>query len=189
MTLFDRHCRATGDQLVATLTGVASLAERARLERHAGGCARCAATIRDLADGSSALREAFAPMRRVTPRISPARVRLALAPPEPSSPAWRWGLLARFGRLAESSLAIGVVALALGGLAAPAASQRTTPASIVESYFRARPPLADEAYFRWIRFNAQLEPFDASADPVRFPAGGRFDWDAFEVARSDGTPR
>ncbi|HVR88062.1 MAG TPA: zf-HC2 domain-containing protein [Candidatus Limnocylindria bacterium] len=188
MTLFDRGCRATADQLVAALTGTASLLERARLERHAGGCARCAATMRDLSASSSALRVAFAPLRAMAPRISPARVRLALSP---AAPAWPWGLLARSGRLAESSLAVVVVAFALSGLSAPISVQptATTGPSIIERYFRTRPPLSDEAYFRWLRFNAQVRPLDPVIDPARFPAGGRFDWDQFAITRSESSPR
>ncbi|MGH2450994.1 MAG: hypothetical protein ACRDGE_06960 [Candidatus Limnocylindria bacterium] len=78
----------------------------------------------------AALDEAFAPIRERRTNLSPARVRAALRW-EPrlreAPPVWRGVALA--GRLAESSLAVGLTALIFVATLGPLADPETRPAS------------------------------------------------------------
>jgi hypothetical protein len=144
------------------------------LEAHAAKCFECAETLRDAVALDAIVDRAFAPLREARTSLAPGRVRLALAPRRRESPA-RWLPATRlFTRVAEVSVALGVTLFVLTStLESPPAATPQTP-SVIQAYYRSRPP-ADALSMRW----ARLQPggSQAQADAVRFPAGGRYDYD------------
>ncbi len=175
MRLFPVACRAAEQKMSDLFTGELGPRERLELEAHADRCARCDTALRDLATISIALDRAYAPLRRRTTLLSPARVHLAArVDPRPSVPWWRAGFV---GRLSEATMALGFAALVLGGSVDVAPKPEVTPTaahSVIRDYFRAQPPTEDTAYARWLRF--QFRAIGAETAPsVRYPVGGQFD--------------
>lgn len=180
MRLFSVACRAAEQKMADLFTGELHPRERLELEAHADGCARCDAALRDLTTISFALDRAYAPLRARGTLLSPARVRLAArVEPQPTVvPWWRTGFI---GRLSEATMALGFAALVLGGSldlavkpAAEVVPAVAAPPSVIKDYFKTQPPVDENAYARWLRF--QLRVIGASTAPaVRYPVGGQFD--------------
>src|SRR5207247_929701 len=57
------------------------------------------------------------------------------------------------------------------------------PRSVIHEYFLKQPPTDEINYFRWLRLN-QTESPKVVSDPVRFPVGGRYDFDLVEPVRA-----
>jgi anti-sigma factor RsiW len=121
------RCRATEDQIVRMMLGTLPVTERVDLERHLGVCARCARTLLALEAAGSAYDQAFARLRSRGVLIAPGRARLAAARER------RVGLaiaipaqLLRL-RLAEATLAFGVMTMAVVGSLAIEPSPATPP--------------------------------------------------------------
>lgn len=181
MRFFSRGCES---REAAYLVDASRLGARERmaLEAHALTCADCADALRFGRPVDAALRGAFTALRERRTIIAPGRVRLAVGPtkaPEARNP---WLRAPRFvGRLAEISVMVGVTLFAVGTSLEPSTNSstlRSTP-SVVQSYFRAQPPVREIDYVRWLRL---VKP-DASStlsDPTHFPMGGRFDYDPVE---------
>jgi anti-sigma factor RsiW len=183
MRLFPVACRAAELKMADLFTGELHPRERLELEAHADVCVRCDAALRDLTTISFALDRAYAPLRARSTRLSPARIRLA-ARAEPQStvvPWWRAGFI---GRLSEATMALGFAALVLGGsldlavkpevVPTAAVAAAAAPPSVIKDYFKTQPPVDENAYARWLRF--QLRVIGADPAPaVRYPVGGQFD--------------
>ncbi len=166
-------CHAAEQRIAALVTGELDAGGRLELEAHAARCLRCDEALRDAALVSTMLDRIYAPLRKRSTLLSPARVRLAVRAPEPAlAPSWlRIGML---GRLSEATMALGFAALLLGGtLDAPVPVSPVSPPSVLREYFRAQPPADDQGYLRWMRLHAPAVPDAVS--PVRLPAGGIFD--------------
>ena len=182
MRLFPVACRAAEQKMADLFTGELHPRERLELEAHADGCAGCNAALRDLTTISFALDRAYAPLRARGTLLSPARIRLAArAEPQSTVPWWRTGFV---GRLSEATMALGFAALVLGGsldlavkpevVPTAAAAAAAAPPSVIKDYFKTQPPVDENAYARWLRF--QLRVIGAPSLPaVRYPVGGQFD--------------
>ena len=182
MRLFPVACRAAEQKMADLFTGELHPRERLELEAHADGCVRCDAALRDLTTISFALDRAYAPLRARSTLLSPARVRLAArVDPQSTVPWWRAGFV---GRLSEATMALGFAALVLGGsldlavkpevVPTAAAAAAAAPPSVIKDYFKTQPPVDENAYARWLRF--QLRVIGANPAPaVRYPVGGQFD--------------
>jgi anti-sigma factor RsiW len=171
MRLFSVACRAAEQKMADLFTGELRVRERLELEAHADGCGRCGTALRDLAAISVALDRAYAPMRQRGTALSPARARLAARiPPQPSVAWWRIGFV---GRLSEATMALGFAALIVGGAMDLAATRPgampSTPASVIQDYFRAQPPAEETAYARWLRWHATAADFGPA---LGYPLGG-----------------
>jgi anti-sigma factor RsiW len=197
MRLFPVACRAAEQKMADLFTGELHPRERLELEAHADGCARCDAALRDLTTISFALDRAYAPLRARGTLLSPARVRLAArVEPQPAAPWWRAGFI---GRLSEATMALGFAALVLGGSldlavkpeVVPTAAAAAVAPSVIKDYFKTQPPVDENAYARWLRF--QLRVIGASTAPaVRYPVGGQFDVEQYSTEDdwlSAGAPR
>jgi hypothetical protein len=190
MRFFSRGCDS---RQAAYLVDASRLGARERmaLEAHALTCADCADALRFGRPVDAALRGAFTALRERRTMIAPGRVRLAVGPAR-APQANPWLHVPRVvGRLAEISVMVGVTLFAVGTSLEPStgpSALRSTP-SVVQSYFRAQPPVREIDYVRWLRL---VKP-DASSnlsDPTRLPMGGRFDYDPVEFAQGPGaSPR
>lgn len=186
MRLFPVACRAAEQRMADLFTGELHPRERLELEAHADGCVRCDAALRDLTTISFALDRAYAPLRQRGTLLSPARVRLAArVEPQSSVPWWRAGFV---GRLSEATMALGFAALVLGGSldlavkpeVVPTAAAPAAAPSVIKDYFKTQPPVDENAYARWLRF--QLRAIGTySAPAVRYPVGGQFDVEQYII--------
>ena len=177
MNFFGRACSGGRFPYLAA-TGELSPRERLEFEAHAASCPRCTEALRDGVALDIALRRAYTPLARRRALLAPGRVRVALGPPPRRAPFWRMPALV--ARLAEVSVALGVTMFVLSGSLEepPAAVRDQAPRSVIQEYFRGVPPTDDVKYFRWLR----LQPAPvARVEPVRFPAGGRYDVDPVEI--------
>ena len=189
MKLFRREC-SSAERLTAAVAGELSDREWSEVETHATSCADCADRLRDAVAVDIALTRAFAPLRSRRTMLAPGRVRMALGPaPEKRTSRWL-RVPALFARLAEVSVAAGVVLFAVTtSVEAPSQTVAPQPRSVINEYFRSRPPTEDIDYFRWLRLQPAARA-DVAADPVRLPVGGRFDVEQVEtVINPTSTPR
>ena len=189
MRLFGRGCSFVERTTTAVAGGLSSW-ERSDVEKHASACAECADALRDAVAIDVALTRAFAPLRSHRTMLAPGRVRVALGPaPEERSSRWLRAP-AVFARLAEVSVALGVVLFAVStSVEAPSGSVAPQPHSVIREYFRSQPPSEDIDYFRWLRLQP-AERAGAAVDLVRLPVGGRFDVEQVEtVINPTSTPR
>jgi anti-sigma factor RsiW len=189
MRLFGREC-SSAERLTAAVAGELSAREWFDVETHASTCAQCADALRDAVAVDVALTRAFAPLRSRRTMLAPGRVRMALGPsPEERQPRWL-RVPALFARLAEVSVAVGVVLFAVtGSVEPPSQTVAPQPRSVIHEYFRTRPPTEDIDYFRWLRLQPAARA-DVAADLVRLPVGGRFDVEQVEtVINPSSTPR
>jgi anti-sigma factor RsiW len=107
--------------------GTLAATERVEMERHASGCAQCARTLRGLELADSAYDRAFATVRSRRAHIAPGRARLAAATePQVGLALTVPARLLRL-RLAEATLAFGVMTLAVVGSLGVEPPRATTP--------------------------------------------------------------
>lgn len=130
----------------------------------------------------AALGRAFAPARDGTTVLSPARVRARVAWDRPRPPAAGWRGILLLGRVAESSLAVGLTAMlfvaTLGGLDA-----RTETVQVEESgdfVVRVTAPLDDTRFLRLVRLG-RAAPLVDDIDPAISPA-------ALQLASAEAEP-
>jgi hypothetical protein len=157
--------------------------DRFDIETHAASCPECAAALQDAHSVDTALRRAFAPLRERRATLAPGRVRLAL-----NSRRVERSTLFRvprfFGRLAEVSVMVGVTLFVIGGsVEYPQSVAPQHPRSVIQEYFRRQPPTNEIDYFRWLRLN-RIDDASIVSDPVRFPDGGRYDFDPVEFVQA-----
>jgi hypothetical protein len=158
--------------------------ERLALEAHARMCVECADALRNGRPVDAALRGAFAPLRERRTMIAPGRVRLAVGPrAETPSPWLRFPRF--FGRLTEVSVMVAVTFFAVGPSLESSVPSVPAPMthSVIEDYFRSRPPLDEIDYVRWLRL---LKTDVSTTIPTRLPMGGRFDGEAPEISQGPG---
>ncbi|TMC75176.1 MAG: hypothetical protein E6J09_13720 [Chloroflexi bacterium] len=182
MKLFARGCGLSQLPYTARAEDL-SIRDRFEIEAHAATCPECAAALREVHSVDAALRSAFAPLRERRATLAPGRVRLAL-----NSRRVERSTLFRlprvFGRLAEVSVMVGVTLFVIGGsVEYPQSVAPQQPRSIIQDYFRKQPPTDEIDYFRWLRLN-RTESAMVVSDPVRFPDGGRYDFDLVEPVRA-----
>ena len=105
---------------------------------------------------------ALVPLAQRTTTVSAARVRAAVrwqAPAAPHRPLSRFGLLTRAGEsVAAAMVAAMLFAGALGG---PLPDVVKTP-SVLEAYFRSRPPADEISFLRYLRLVSRDVAPDAS---------------------------
>jgi len=188
MKLFARGCGLSQLPYTARAEDL-SIRDRFDLEAHAATCQECSEALRDVYSIDAALRSAFGPLRERRAMLAPGRVRLAL-----NSSRVERSTLVRvprfFGRLAEVSVMVGVTLFVIGGsVEYPRSVVPQQPRSVIQEYFLKQPPTDEINYFRWLRLNRADSPKVVS-DPVRFPVGGRYDFDLVEpVPTPSASPR
>lgn len=130
----------------------------------------------------AALDRAFATAREGSTVLSPARVRARVAWDRPRPPAAGWRGVLLLGRVAESSLAVGLTAMlfvaTLGGLDA-----RTETVQVEESgdfVVRVTAPLDDSRFLRLVRLG-RAAPLVDDIDPAISPA-------ALQLANAETEP-
>lgn len=188
MRFFAREC-SSAERITSAIAGGLTAREWSEVETHASSCADCAEALRDAVAVDVALTRAFAPLRSRRTMLAPGRVRMAIGPATRERSSGWLRAPALFARLAEVSVALGVVLFAVTtSVEAPSQAVAPQPRSVIHEYFRSRPPTEDLDYFRWLR----LQPATRAgvADPVRLPVGGRFDVEQVEtVINPSSTPR
>jgi len=182
MKIFARGCGLSQLPYTARAEDL-SIRDRFDIEAHAASCPECAAALRDAHSVDAALRSAFGPLRERRAMLAPGRVRLAL-----NSSRVERSTFVRvprfFGRLAEVSVMVGVTLFVIGGsVEYPQAVVPQHARSVIQEYFLKQPPTDEINYFRWLRLN-QTESPKVVSDPVRFPVGGRYDFDLVEPVRA-----
>lgn len=127
----------------ASLTGDLSDAERADLDRHLAGCARC----RDLLSSMTADRQLLAGLRRESaPRDLGARVRTGVPSSRTSRPAWWRPSSILAGALSIVAVgALGGIAIANGWLAPPQVASSPSATPSVEATASVEPSESEEA--------------------------------------------
>ena len=182
MKLFARGCGLS--QLPYTTRAEdLSIRDRFDIEAHAATCPECAAALRDVHAVDAALRSAFGPLRERRAMLAPGRVRLALNSRR-VEPSTLFRVPRFFGRLAEVSVMVGVTLFVIGGsVEYPQSVAPQQPRSVIQEYFRKQPPTDELDYFRWLRLN-RTESAKVVSEPVRFPDGGRYDFDFVEPVRA-----
>lgn len=182
MKLFARGCGLSQLPYTARAEDL-SIRDRFDIEAHAATCLDCAAALRDMHSVDAALRSAFGPLRERRAMLAPGRVRLAL-----NTRRVERSILFRlprfFGRLAEVSVMVGVTLFVIGGsVEYPQSVAPQQPRSVIQEYFRKQPPADEINYFRWLRLS-RTDDTKVVIDPVRFPVGGRYDFDLVELVRA-----
>ena len=121
------RCRAAEDQLVTMKLGTLPAAEFDEMQRHLASCTRCAHTFRtfDLAD--SAYDSAFAKLRSRRTNVAAGRARLAAASERRVGLAFAIPAQLLRLRLAEATLAFGVMTLVVLGSFSVEPSSDTPP--------------------------------------------------------------
>ena len=181
MRLFARGCGLSQLPYTATAEDL-SIRDRLEIETHAASCPECSAALRDAHSVDFALRRAFAPLREQRVMLAPGRVRLALGSRSVEQSAL-FRLPRVFGRLAEVSVMVGVTLFVIGGsVEYPQSVAPQEPRSVIHEYFRRQQPTDEIDYFRWLRLTHTDEAKTVN-EPVRFPVGGRYDYDLVEFVQ------
>lgn len=163
-------CYGAQERMSTLLAGGVGLRERAEIEAHATGCARCGVALRDMVAISVALDRAYAPLRARSASLSPARVRMALRLVQPVPAATRFSRIT--ARLTEFGLAAAVTAFAFVGSASVTpqhsiVDEAVTPGAITTTHVTAGPD--DQYVFRWLRLGRYAPPPGDVLDPAVSP--------------------
>ena len=182
MRLFGRGCGLSQLPYTARAEDL-SMRDRFDIETHAATCPDCAAALQDAHSIDAALRGAFAPLRERRATLAPGRVRLALNS-RSVEPSTLFRVPRFFARLAEVSIMVGVTLFVIGGsVEYPQSVTAPEPRSVIHEYFRKQPPTDEIDYFRWLRLT-RVDDAKIVAEPVRFPNGGRYDFDPVEFLQA-----
>jgi hypothetical protein len=154
------------------LLGTLAPTERASIERHVSVCVRCAGALRGLERAGSAYDQAFAALRSRRVRIAAGRARLAAATEPPTGLALALPARLLRLRLAEATLALSVLTLAVVGSLGVEPSRPTAPSPrpALSGPAVATPELTDSDLIR----AARLKYLQTRDMVIRVPAGSRY---------------
>ena len=124
---------------------------------------------RELWDASIAVDRAYAPLRARTVSLSPARVRLALRTPEPTSRALRVTRIT--ARFTEIALAAAVTAFAFVGSTSVAPRSSIVEETSTDTTTHTIAAFDDQNFFRWIRIGRYAAPADLVDASVSLVSG------------------
>ena len=162
--------------------------ERLALETHARTCVECADALRNARPVDVALRGAFAPLRERRTIIAPGRVRLAVGPRTAAPEPWL-RVPQLFGRLTEGAVMVAAALFVVGASLQSATPSVPAPVthSVIEDYYRSRPPVGDVDYLRWLRL---VKTDDSSTAPIPLSVGDSVDGEAVDILQGPGgSPR